>query len=163
MASRTHAQQPADGDRSCCLLFPFLLMSLVVDLALHIAYPKLSAHAMPPPRLLGTSLDAHSVRFALHDSGGNHGSAVLMLSIMFLPIAGPDRCGASSCVNHAVSHWLHLTITTPAHHRPQHRHERRHRLRGAGVRPVPVLAVSTPRRRRAQLLVAYARRRGRCA
>lgn len=35
--------------------FHFLLMSLVVDLALHIAYPKLSAHAMPPPSLRGTS------------------------------------------------------------------------------------------------------------
>ena len=106
-------------------------MSLVVDLALQIACPKLSAHATvrrdcgtcpgdqgtPRQTLLPIPCDV-----PLHDSGGNHGSAQAYAALDVPADRRSPMGGASSCVNHAVSHWnvklgSHNNNTRSRHHR----------------------------------------------
>ena len=84
-------------------------MSLVVDLALQIACPKLSAHATvrrdcgtcpgdqgtPRQTLLPIPCDV-----PLHDSGGNHGSAQAYAALDVPADRRTPMGGASSCVNH---------------------------------------------------------------
>jgi hypothetical protein len=106
-------------------------MSLVVDLALQIVCPKLSAHATlrrdcgtcpgdqgtPGQTLLPIPCDV-----PLHDSGGNHGSAQAYAALDVPADRRSPMGGASSCVNHAVSHWnvklgSHNNNTRSRHHR----------------------------------------------
>ena len=109
-------------------------MSLVVDLALQIAHSKLSAHATRR-RDRGTHQGFLFRDFPLHDSGRTMVQLVLMqLRTLFLPIAV-----ALCCVLCIILHspcCVTLDRTVLAHDLTC---ARTRRLRGAAIRPVPVL------------------------
>jgi hypothetical protein len=144
-------------------------MSLVVDLALQIAYPKLSAHATVR-RDCGTC-PAHQgdqggqVRrpycpfgtMFLHDSGGNHGSAQAYAA---LDVPADRRARSVRCIILRSSCRVtlevdgHLTITTPAYRTAA---TKPGFVRGAAVCPVPVLvAILLPCVASSALGIAYA-------
>lgn len=126
-------------------------MSLVVDLALQIAYPKLSAHATVR-RDCGTC-PAHQgdqgeqVRrpyfpfgtMLLHDSGENHGSAQAYAA---LEVPADRRARSVRCIILRLCCRVtlevdgNLTITTPAYRITA---TKTGFVRGAAVFPVPVL------------------------
>ena len=141
-------------------------MSLVVDLALHIAYPKLSAHATVR-RDCGTcpagqkrDPATHSVRCPLHDSGENHGSAQ---AYAFGRVPADRRARSLRCIILRLS--CCVTLDIGSHNNNTRSRHGRHENTLYAWRCYSSCSCSAGQHshaRRAQLLVAYARGREMC-
>jgi len=118
-------------------------MSLVVDLALQIVCPKLSAHATPPPRLRGTSRPSLPPFL----SSRLRREPWFSCCLCFRPCSCRSPCPIAA-VHHLASIMpcdiglLNLTITTPVRDITA---TRTRCLCGADICPVPVLVAAAYR------------------